>query len=419
MADTAAYNAPMGARNSHEKRLLDLLQRLRGNSGGTYGVLLHLSKLKSSNRQPHFMRMVSRALETLASQQDVQIFNLSNIDVVLLCRDTPVDEIDDAVFRIRALFYEDPLTQNEDGSADDRFSSWYDLSQTSDFEDLENAVTAVVAARDDLKSQQAEAMPSGRAAKAMDGKPLSPEMLPGMTQKLLEARIGDLVLRQPTVLVGAGKQQELAFREYYIDMGELRGRIAPKINLFASHWLFQYLSQTLDARVLEVLSRLDYAQMDYPVSINLNIATIMARPFQNFHAIVGKHTNKIIVEIQIIDIFANMDAYFETRDWLHEKGYKVLIDGLNPLMLPFFDPTPLGADFTKIAWGPDVRGGVGEEQTQQIRTVIAKLPGTAVVLSRVDCEEGVSWGLGLGIRCFQGHFIDKVVNAMAQKGMLK
>ena len=32
---------------------------------------------------------------------------------------------------------------------------------------------------------------------------------------------------------------------------------------------------------------------------------------------------------------------------------------------------------------------------------------------------GVAWGLDLGIRCFQGHFIDKVVEAMVNKGLIK
>lgn len=419
MADfSATYKNPQDTTKSPEKRLLDLLGRMRNNTSGVYAVHLHLSELRPSHRQPHFMRMVARSLDTLSAQQDVQVFNFINSDAVLLCRNTPVDDVDDAVFRVRALFNEDPLTQTEDGSAEDRFSSWYDMAQANDFKDLEDAVTAIAASAEEFKTQQAEAMSTGRASKAMGGEPISPEMLQGITQKLLEVRIGDLVHRQPAVMVGAGKKQELAFREHFIAMGELRERIAPKVNLFAGHWLFQYLSETIDARVLEVLSRLDYAGMDYPVSVNLNISTIMARPFQNFHAIVGDNTDKVVVEIQIIDIFSDMGAYAYARDWLQDHGYRVLVDGLNPLTLHFFDPSLLSADFIKISWGPEVRGGVGAAQTEHIKAVVKKMKPGAVVLSRVDTEEGVSWGLGLGIRCFQGHFIDQVVEAMASKGLL-
>lgn len=419
MADfSAEYSATQATTKSQEERLLDTLMRMRNNTGGAYAVLLHLSELRPSHRQPHFMRMVSRSLESLSTQQDVQVFNFTNSDVALLCRNTPVDEVDDAVFRVRALFNEDPLTQTEDGSAEDHFSSWFDMAQANDFKDIESAVSAAAEASKDIKMQQAEAMSTGRASTAMGGDPLTPEMVQGVTQKLLEARVGDLVHRQPAVMVSAGKTQELAFREHYIAMGELRERIAPKINLFAGHWLFQYISETIDARVLEVLSRLDYEAMDYPLSVNLNVSTVMARPFQNFHAIVGEHTDKVIVEIQIIDIFADMKAYAYARDWLREQGYRVLIDGLNPLTLNFFDPELLDADLIKISWGPEVSGGIGENKTKHIKHVVDKLPQGSVVLSRVDSEEGVIWGLDLGIRCFQGHYIDKVVEAMALKGLL-
>jgi len=421
MADiSAAYTGGQEqAQPSQEKRLLDVVERLRSNTAGVFAVHMHLSALRPSHRQPHFLRMVGRSLDSLAAQQDVQVFTFANADVAMVCRNTPVDDVDDAVFRVRALFNEDPLTMSEDGSAEDRFSTWYDLSQAGDVKDLNDAVTALLAVRAEAKAEEAEGMSTGRAAKTMSGEPLVPAMLKDITQKLLEVRIADVVHRQPAVTVVAGRQQELAFHENFIAMEELRKRIAPDINIFSSSWLFQYLSETLDARVLEVLSRVDFSKLDVPISVNLNISTIMARPFQNFHAIVGDHADKVIVEIQIIDVFADMGGYAYTRDWLREHGYKVLIDGLNPLTLHFFDPSLLDSDFIKITWGPEVRGGVGQEQTRQIRAVVDKMPEGGVVLSRVDSEEGVSWGLELGIRCFQGHFIDKVVHAMISKGLIR
>jgi len=420
MADfSAAYSTGQEQnRPSQEKRLLDLIDRMRNNTAGVFAVHLHLSELRAGHRQPHFLRMVERSLDSLAQQQDVQVFHFANVDVVLLCRNTPVDDVDDAVFRVRAMFNEDPLTMSEDGSAEDRFSTWYDFGQPSDLKDFEETVAEILANRAEIKEQQAETLSTGRASKVMQGDPLEPKMLQPIQQKLLEVRIGDMVHRQPAVTVTVGRQQKLAFHEHFIAMEELRQRIAPSINIFSSHWLFQYLSETIDARVLEVLSRFDFSRMDTPISVNLNISTIMARPFQNFHAIVGEYADKVIVEIQIIDVFSDMGAYAYVRDWLREHGYRVLIDGLNPLTLHFFDASLLEADMIKVTWGPEVRGGVGQEQTRQIRNAVDKMPDGGVVLSRVDSEEGVSWGLDLGIRCFQGHFIDKVVHAMVQKGLI-
>lgn len=162
MADTASeYSGGSNAAKSPEKRLLDMLARMRNNTSGSYVVHLHLSQLRASHRQPHFMRMVARSLDSLASQQDVQILDFTNSDVVLLCRNTPIDDVDDAVFRVRALFNEDPLTQTDDGSAEDHFSAWYDLSQPSDFKDFEDAVSTIAQAAEQVKNQQTDEI--GRA----------------------------------------------------------------------------------------------------------------------------------------------------------------------------------------------------------------------------------------------------------------
>lgn len=414
-AFTGTGNAPM----SQEKRLLDALARVKNNISGVYCVHIRLSELSARHRQPHFLRMVSRTLEGLGAKQEISVFDLSNLDVVLLCRNAPIDEVDDAVFQVRALFHDASFGDEEEGSDEDRFAGWFDLSQSIDLKDFIDTIKAIDRAAQDTKAEKPEATTTGRASHQLEGDALVPEMLQDITQKLLEVRIGDLVHRQPTVKVSANIKQELAFREHYISMSALRSRIAPKINIFSSHWLFQYLSQTIDARVLEVLSRLDYATMDYPVSLNLNISTVMSRPFQNYDSIVGDHADKIVVEFQVMDIFADMRAYTNARDWLQERGYGVLVDGLNPLTLEFFNPSHLKADFVKIFWGPELQGGLAPEPTKRIKSVLKDLKMGTVVLSRVDSEEGVSWGLSMGILCFQGHFIDKVVTAMAAKGALK
>ncbi|MEG3617104.1 hypothetical protein V5T82_01425 [Magnetovibrio sp. PR-2] len=417
---SAAYigGEEQGKPVSQEKRLLDVLERMRNIMSGVFAVHLHLSELRPSNRQPHFLRMVSRAVDSLVSNQDVQGFEFVNSDIVLLCRNTPIDDVDDVVFRVRAMFNEDPLTDTEDGSAEDRFSTWYDLTQPNDLKDFVAAIQEAMEHISEVEAELSQNITTGRASKAMQGEPLLPDKLQKILQKLLEVRVGDLVHRQPAVEVTAGKKQKLAYREHYIAMEELRQRIAADINIFSSHWLFQFLSETIDARVLEVMSRLDFSNMDVPVSVNLNISTIMTRPFQNFHGLVGDNTDKVIVEIQIIDVFADMGAYAEVRDWLQDNGYQVMIDGLNPLTLHFFDPSLLGADMIKITWGQELKGGLGSEQTKQIREVVAKMPPGGVVLSRVDTEEGVGWGLQMGIRRYQGHFIDKVVDAMVSKGLI-
>ena len=197
-------------------------------------------------------------------------------------------------------------------------------------------------------------------------------------------------------------------------MVELKKRIAPEVNLFASPWLFQYLTETLDKRMLAVLSNRDIGGMASPVSLNLNVNTILSRDFQNFHKAIGKSASRVVVEMQVLDIFADMNTYCYARDSLQERGYRVLVDGLSPLALQFFDPGLLQSDFVKIAWGPEFEGDTDSTRLAEMREVVASAGKDSVILARIDTEEAVKWGLAMGISRFQGFFIDDMMKKLAE-----
>jgi hypothetical protein len=218
-----------------------------------------------------------------------------------------------------------------------------------------------------------------------------------------------LIRNQPCLLMRPGGPGGIVFREHFVSMTDLKKRIAPDVNLFSSPWLFQYLTETLDKRVLAVLGNRDIEGMTSPVSLNLNVGTILSRDFQKFHSVVGKGTKNVVVEIQVIDIFADMGTYGYARDSLQERGYRVVVDGLTPLALQFIDPGLLKSDFIKINWGSEFEGEIGPARTAQMRDVVSAMGKDSVILSRVDTEAAMKWGFGLGISRFQGFFVDDMV----------
>ena len=72
----------------------------------------------------------------------------------------------------------------------------------------------------------------------------------------------------------------------------------------------------------------------------------------------------------------------------------------------------------KIGWSPDLQGGLSDDMEMDLRDMVDHAGKDSVILARVDCEESVEWGLGVGISRFQGHFIDKLVDAMSAKGII-
>src|SRR3546814_13451589 len=58
--------------------------------------------------------------------------------------------------------------------------------------------------------------------------------------------------------------------------------VLPDVNLATNRWLFQHLTQTLDRRVLKLLSRADDTDLHAAISINLNVETLLSPAFLEF-----------------------------------------------------------------------------------------------------------------------------------------
>lgn len=401
---------------SEDGVLLDHLQRIEQTTKGSYAVHLHLSRLRPEFRKRHFLRIAARTFDALVNNRDVTLYMLSNGDFVLMCREVPIDEVDQPINRIRALFSEDPLTFSEVGSPDDRFTSWLDLSQPTEYAVFFATVTEIVEAERDRRRRELERGADGRQFSVMRGEALEPETLNTINERLKSVRILDLIRQQQAVAIEGGRAGEVLFSEFFISMSELQQRVAPEINLFSSPWMFQFLTETLDRRMLSVLMRQDPTNLPYPVSLNLNVATVLSTGFQSFHGMVGNTTHRVVIEMQTVDIFANMTAFEDAHAWLNERGYRVLLDGLNPLSLSFFDPGLLRPDFVKISWSPEFHSGVPAGRLADIRDVISHIGAERVILARVDSEQAIRWGLGLGVSRFQGRMIDRLIQRTAERG---
>jgi len=399
-------------RQQAEERLLEQLNRVETSSHGYYSVHIHLSQLKHSNRQPHFINIAARAFDTIIDDFDATFYQLSNKDLVLICHEVPVDELDTVIDKVRGLFNEDPLTIVDSEDFEDRLATWHDLSVTEEFASFYSIIAEIAVEAERLR-EEAKRLQNEQAEK---GEPLTPFNLAEISKKLMAVRIGDMMQEQICLLVRTGGGGEIVFREKYFSMNMLRKRIAPDTNLFSSPWLFQFLSESLDKRLLNVFCEQDLEPLVDNISLNLNIATVLSKDFQKFHRHMDGQASKMIIEMQIIDILSDLKSFGYARDLLQERGYRVLVDGLSPVTLRFLMPATLKSDFVKISW---VSESEDEEENAknlaEITETVHQTGREGVILARVDTEKAVKWGLGIGVSRFQGFFIDKLAESMSSK----
>lgn len=419
MAETGAVaTIPDLEKTSEESLLLDRLFSIEDNRVGAYSIHIRLSELRQVNRKPHYIRIATRSFDQVIAGFNATLFELSNCDLVLLCVDVAVDEIDPAIAKVRALFSEDPLTAAEEGSIEDVFATWYDLSQDEDYNNFVSLITDLAADAEERLRKMAEEK-ALEGARQMSGTPLSPGNLVDINKKMSETRISDLIQQQSAIKIEANGTGKVLFCEHFVTMAGLQKRVAPDINLFGSTWLFQYLTETLDRRVLAVIGRRDFAAMETAISLNLNISIVLSKEFQLFHHNVGDNAHKVVIEMHMVDICADMESFTYARNMLQERGYRVLIDGVNPLSLQYFDPSALDADFVKVGWGKEFFSEVPGAHTLGIQEIVNRTGKNRIILARIDNEKAVEWALSFGITRFQGHYIDKIVEAMRAKGIIR
>jgi len=398
---------PTGTELTPEKLLLDQARRVERTRQGRSAIHLHLSALKDHYRQPHHLRIAERAFDFLINGTDSQLFALASGDMVLMTKGVPDGDVDAALSKVRSLFKGDPLLED-----DAAFVTWYDLQD--EYKDFLSAVEKIA----DLGLQPTGPQPPGThpsAMKAMAGKPLTPESLDKAITVLRNTDIFDLIRHQAAIRIGGGGDAKLLFREHYMSIADLQTRITPGTSLLGNPWLFQYLTEELDRRMLSAMGQRDMGGMKHPISLNLNLSTIFTREFEAFNNAVGRGTDKVVIEFQTMDVFADLPRYAMARKHLQNKGYKVLIDGLNPLSLQFFDPGGLEPDYFKVYWGEEYVAGASAKRVDEMHSMVATMGAPRVLMVRIDSEDAIKFGLTLGITQFQGRFTDNLMRAMAAK----
>ena len=401
-----------------ETQLLAFVRRLERNYLDWRAVHLHLSGLKPHNRRDYQLRIAAREFDGLLKKFKSELFQLANGDIFLIWHGGTFADVDPVILRLRYLFSDDPLANADDGPPieDDaeillphdselpgapRFCSWFELER--EYEafclHLDEYLEGVGRAR------------SGEAGAARR-EPLDPARLARIEATLASMDLSGLLRRQPVCALLPRAAPQPLFAEVYVAMRELADALVPGVDLTADTWLFQRLAESLDRRLLSCLARQELGLAHGPVSVNLRLATLLSPEFLKFdHEYRRQTAAPVIIELQLIDIFAELGAYLFIREFARDRGYLMCIDGLHYLHLPLIDRKRLGADLVKVIWSPDLLDGLNEARRDELKAAIKRAGVDRVTLCRCDNADAVRWGQSVGIRLFQGHYVDSRVRS--------
>jgi len=394
-----------------EQFLLDTARRLARFREGRRALHIHLSRLKPYSRRERHIRMAVDTFERLVKPFGGSIFHLSNCDIVFVCKDVRLEAIQEAVMRLRYLFSEDPLAHEVNDETSGGFYSCYSLEHH--YDEFLRIVTALhEEAGKGTKSADEGTKSTPKSRPRIDGRQLSE-----LVDAIQYADLSNLLRRQPIAAMVPGAKPHVVFREFYISIADLRDTVLPGFEIAADRWLFQHLTETLDRRMLKLLINNNDDFLRSSFSINMNVASLLSDDFLQFDATLrAAARGTILLEFQLVDIFADISAYVFAREFAAERKYRICLDGISYNALPYVDRARLGADFVKVRWRPEM-ADLNGERMEELKALISRLGRTGAILCHVDGEEAVRVGHSCGFALFQGRYIDHLLSENSPKAV--
>jgi EAL domain-containing protein (putative c-di-GMP-specific phosphodiesterase class I) len=321
-------------------------------------------------------------------------------DVVLLLRTDRSERLEDLARQVCETFPSDPAAH----VGPEGLVELMDLE--ADLPRLRQMARAwEAAARTQARREALGAGPGGL-------RPMTPAVLGQVCEAIGRGDVSSLVRRQPVALWLDGAPPQPIFWEIYASIADLGKAVAPDTDLASDRWLFQHLTSALDRRVLAMLPRANDQSLMAKVSLNLNLSTVLSSVFLDFDRQLRMAARgTICVELQALDVLADMRGFAVARALLHGRGYKICIDNLDPLNAPMASRRALGFDLAKVAFGEELEPGAEGVHAERLAAWIAETGPERVILSRVETPEMVAAGRRIGMNLFQGRYVDMELGA--------
>ena len=400
-----------------EAHLIELLQLVEENPQGWQVIGFHFAKLLEHYRSEYQIKIATNLMNDLLGDRDGAIYQCEDTTIYVMVKNFPRQLAEKMIFQLRYLFMDDPLSYTAEGDENPAFASSYDIeSQWQEFMNLckRRMVMRVRAAQAPIP-RAAAAMAAGEALPARsvkkDLRPFTASNLAAIEADMKDVDISATIRRQPICAALPETSVRTVFDEMYININHLRQSMGIEVDLLSNRWLFKYLTQILDERMLDTIQRNPIRYLSTPISLNLNIPTLLSSRFTEFDAAIKPSSKvSIVLELQIADVFADMSAFLLAKDTVQKLGYRVCLDGVSELSLPQIDRQRLGFDLVKLIWNSDSGTDVNSAKNLKLAEAVRQCGNNRVILTRCDNKQAVEYGQALGITLFQGRYLDGVVN---------
>jgi len=392
-----------------EDALLHFSASLEKNRKGWLAVHIQLSRLRPENRGPDQLRVATETFDKLLQRFDSKLFVIVNGDIIFVINGATIADVDPIVMRLRYLFAEDPMFYGSDQADSTRFCTWYNL--ITEYRAFMSRVTQLAKLGTVDPRKEAEKLIEDQE---QGPKPLDHNTFKDVVERLERADLASSLRRQSICLIGNDGVPKPVFSEVFISIGELNRTLMPSVNIASNRWLFQFLTNVLDQHMLGLVSKPTEGMFARAFSLNLNVASLLSPAFNSLDKRLSDQAKKtVMIELQPLDVYADMGAYVFAKESLQEKGYRICLDSVTHLTLPYVDRRSLGADLLKLFCSSDMLDDPSGTRIKEMQDIVQRAGEGRVILARCDDEQAIAFGQRLGITLFQGRHLDSLLGRQA------
>ena len=373
-------------------------------------LFLNVSILNDTVRSAQNRKLIQDIFLSSIKSGMAKLFELPNDDVVVIFNKSIEDEISSSVVRVQFLLQDDDRIKNASNLQDCGVASFFDLA--TEYADFSKKV--VFACHKNTEQQTAN-NDVGRVSffntsNKRYKKGLTTEMLSKVQKIISVADFSSFIRRQAICAVIGKSAPQRVFEEVFVSIPDMRDSLLPDVEITANPWLFLALTETLDKRVLEIISRHDDGSLVGNFSVNINVSTILSDDFLRFDdSINGSMRQSIILELQLVDIFSDIRSFILAKTFAKARGYKICIDGITVDKLKYLNRKGLDCDLMKIVWHPSLPEIFNEDK--HFMDYMNKAERAKIILCRIDDANAIEVGNTLGINLYQGRYVQRLLNA--------
>ncbi|MBQ9235876.1 MAG: EAL domain-containing protein [Alphaproteobacteria bacterium] len=396
------------ADNAQVRMVLTFLQGLGKDLVQNSGLYLNLSRLDKKVRTEQNLTALREVFAEQIKAGAAKLFDLPNGDMLVIYAKTAQDEAASNLVKLRFLLQDDEKVAAKADLQESGAAEIIDL-----IKDYGRLTGRLAKLQPEAETAAAILRPNGGnffdTKPARSKQPMTTELLDKVQKIIAVSDFSSFIRRQSVCAVIGKSQPQRVFEEVYVSIPDMRDSLLPNVDIMSDAWLFLALTETLDRRVLEIISRHDDGALRSGFSVNINVSTILSDEFLRFDETIDASMRRtIVLEIQLVDIFSDMRSYDLAKTFARSRGYKICIDGITVDKLEYLNRAKLDCDLMKIVWHPDFGRIMSEDK--HFTDYMNKAERAKIILCRIDDENAVEVGNSLGINLYQGRYIQRMLS---------